>query len=74
MQKLQDRHLGFVRFCLTEDFLVIYLLQPNRIVFRGGDVRGGEGGRGGTGAIRRTIHINKVRLADVKQFLFKKYI
>lgn len=36
---------------------------------RGG---GGEGGRGGTGTMRRTVHINKVGLADVKQFLFKK--
>lgn len=48
-------------------------MQPNRIEFRGGDVRGGEGGRGGTGAMRRTVHINKVRFADVKTFLFKKF-
>lgn len=33
-------------------------------------MRGGEGGRGGTGAISRTVHVNKVRFADVKQFLF----
>lgn len=46
--KLEDRSLGFVRFCHKEDFVEIYLLWPNRIrfrtEFRGGDVRG-EGGR-----------------------------
>jgi len=48
-------------------------LQSDRTEFRGGDVRGGEGGRGRTGAMRSTIHINKVRFADVKKFLFKKF-
>lgn len=51
-----------------------YLLKPNRIEFRGRQERGGEGGRGGTGAMRRTVHINKVRLTDVKKALFKKFI
>lgn len=51
-----------------------YLLKPNRIEFRGGQERGGEGGRGGTRAMRRTFHINKVRLTDVKKALFKKFI
>lgn len=50
-----------------------YLLKPNRIEFRGRQERGG-GGRGGTGAMRRTVHINKVRLTDVKKALFKKFI
>lgn len=69
--------LGFVRFRCKEDFVeIFYLLQPNRTEFRGGDVRGGGegGGRGGTGAMRRTVHINKVRFADVKPILFKKFV
>lgn len=37
-------------------------------------MRGGEGGRGGTGAMRRAVHINKVRFADVKKVLFKRFI
>lgn len=49
----------------------LYLLKPNRIEFRGGHVRGGEGGRGGTGAMRRTVHINKLRFTDVQKVLLK---
>lgn len=56
-----------------EGFVEIYLLKPNRIEFRGGHVRGGEGSRGGTGAMRRTVHI-KVGFTDVKKFLFEKFI
>lgn len=46
-------------------------MKPNRIEFRGGHVRGGEGGRGGTGAMRRTVHINKLRFTDVQKVLLK---
>lgn len=75
LQKQQRVHLGFFTFGSTEDFfVVVYLLQSNRIEFGGGDVSRGEGGGGGTGAIGRTVHINKVRFADVKRLLFKKLI
>lgn len=46
-------------------------MWSNRIEFRGGDVRGREGGRRRTGA---TIHKSKVRFTDVKQLLFEKFI
>lgn len=55
------------------DLVQIYLLQPDRTEIRGRDVGGGGEGRGGTGAMRKTIHINKVRFADVKQLLFTKF-
>lgn len=73
-EELQHRHLGFDTFSYKEGFVEIYLLKPNRIEFRGGHVRRGEGGRGRTGAMRRTVHINKVGFTDVKKFLFKKFI
>lgn len=72
-EELQHRHLGFVT-SQTRILFEIYLLKPNRIEFRGGQVRGGEGGRGGTGAMRRAVHINKVGFTDVKKLLFKKFI
>lgn len=52
----------------------MYLLEPNRIEFRGGEVSGGEGGRGGTRTMSRAVHMNKIRFADVKKVLFKKFI
>lgn len=69
--KAQPSYSGLVIFRREEDVVELYLLEPNRIEFRGGHVRGGEGGRGGTGAMRRTVHINKLRLTDVQKLLLK---